>query len=518
MNFLKRLNAHPFLIASYAVLALLANNISQVESWVVFRPWLVVLAGTALIFGLLRFLLKSWARSAVAASFILVLFFSYGQVYNLLKAGPVLGLALGRHRILGPLYLAALVAGLWAIIFRLKQPETLTQVLNLVGAALLILPVFTIASYSLHPKTVQPPIASASSKAPAISVPAGQPKPDIYYIILDMYARSDILQQQFGLDNQPFVDALQKMGFYVPKCSRSNYGQTELSLSSSLNLNYLQNFGGDFSPKGSDRTYLPTLMVHSKVRSLLAGIGYKSVAFETGYSWDQWEDADIYLSPTTHSLALQTFRPFEAMLFKSTAGVMMTDGQTALFKGVATDVNFPYWDHINRTLYTLDELTSLPSMAGPKLVFAHILVPHFPLVFNADGSIQTDPGYFSNADGPINDMFYKKGYSAQVQFINARMLKIVQTILAQSKTPPIIIIQGDHGVYGIDRESNFEAYYLPGDGAARFYPTISPVNSFRVIFNTYFQGQYKPLPDISYEIDAKNPAKFDVNNVTPQCK
>jgi hypothetical protein len=242
------------------------------------------------------------------------------------------------------------------------------------------------------------------------------------------------------------------------------------------------------------------------------------VAFETGYSWDQWEDADIYLSPTTRSLALQTFRPFEALLFKSTAGVILTDGQTALFKGVATDVNFPYWDHINRTLYTLDELTALPSMAGPKLVFAHILVPHFPLVFNADGSIQTDPGYFSNADGPINDTYYKKGYSAQVQFIDARMLKIVQTILAQSKTPPIIIIQGDHGVYGIDRESNFEAYYLPENGAAKFYNTISPVNSFRVIFNTYFQGKYKLLPDISYEINAKNPAKFDVNSVTPPCK
>ena len=109
------------------------------------------------------------------------------------------------------------------------------------------------------------------------------------------------------------------------------------------------------------------------------------------------------------------------------------------------------------------------------------LVPHYPLVFNADGSIKTDPGYFSNADAPI------------------------------------IIIQGDHGVYGIDRESNFEAYYLPNNGAAKFYNTISPVNSFWVIFNTYFQGQYKLLPDIAFEGDAHNPAKFVMNSVTPAC-
>ena len=38
------------------------------------------------------------------------------------------------------------------------------------------------------------------------------------------------------------------------------------------------------------------------------------------------------------------------------------------------------------------------------------------------------------------------------------------------------------------------AYYLPGADPRVFYPTISPVNSFRVVFNTYFGASLPLLP------------------------
>jgi hypothetical protein len=63
--------------------------------------------------------------------------------------------------------------------------------------------------------------------------------PDIYYIILDGYGRADMLQALYGFDNSMFVNALEQRGFVVASESQSNYHRTLLSLSSSLNMQYL---------------------------------------------------------------------------------------------------------------------------------------------------------------------------------------------------------------------------------------------------------------------------------------
>jgi len=43
--------------------------------------------------------------------------------------------------------------------------------------------------------------------------------------------------------------------------------------------------------------------------------------------------------------------------------------------------------------YLLDTLPTIPSIAGPELVFAHVLVPHMPYIFQPDGSLQTDENF-----------------------------------------------------------------------------------------------------------------------------
>jgi hypothetical protein len=85
-----------------------------------------------------------------------------------------------------------------------------------------------------------------------------------------------------------------------------------------------------------------------------------------------------------------------------------------------------------------------------------------------------------------------------VQFINNRILPILQTLISQSPNPPVIIVQGDHGVRDQNRLKNLSAFYLPGDGKEKLYPNITPVNTFRIVFNTYFGTNYSLLPDKSY--------------------
>jgi hypothetical protein len=90
------------------------------------------------------------------------------------------------------------------------------------------------------------------------------------------------------------------------------------------------------------------------------------------------------------------------------------------------------------------------------------------------------------------------------------LAKTIDAILAKSSRPPVIIIQGDHGPGGFldwdspaqtclwERASIFNAYYLPGPNASALTPDISPVNSFRVVLNTYFSANLELLPDYTY--------------------
>jgi hypothetical protein len=45
---------------------------------------------------------------------------------------------------------------------------------------------------------------------------------------------------------------------------------------------------------------------------------------------------------------------------------------------------------------------------------------------------------------------------------------------------------------------NLAAFYLPQASHADLYPTITPVNSFRVVFRMYFGADLATLPDRNY--------------------
>ena len=98
-------------------------------------------------------------------------------------------------------------------------------------------------------------------------------------------------------------------------------------------------------------------------------------------------------------------------------------------------------------------------------------------------------------------------------YLNKRLIPLLKTIQQQSATPPIIVIQGDHA--GVESDQNFRmeilnAYYLPGQAAGQLYESISPVNTFRLIFDQYFGGQYKLLKDTSYFSVYNNPFDYTV--------
>src|SRR5512147_1082969 len=235
-NQIKLFPWHPYLLGIFPTLALLAHNIGEIKMEDALRSFIFSLAAAILLTVILRLLVKDLYKAAAISSFVFVLFFSYGHLYSIIETYSLAGLSIGRHRILAPIYLVILAMGVWWITRPKRNLRLLTQTLNVVALAAVALPVLQISVYSIQERSVA--AAEPSSSPQNLRIAGDQPAPDIYYIILDSYTRDDILKSFYKYDNSSFLNDLSDLGFYVARCSQSNYAQTHLSLASSLNMDF----------------------------------------------------------------------------------------------------------------------------------------------------------------------------------------------------------------------------------------------------------------------------------------
>jgi hypothetical protein len=160
--------------------------------------------------------------------------------------------------------------------------------------------------------------------------------------------------------------------------------------------------------------------------------------------------------------------------------------------------------HREGTLFGIRQLRRVATAPGPKFVFAHILLPHDPYVFRADGS----PLPEAEADtGNERDL-----YAAHLAFANAQIKTVVDQLFAGPEdSRPIVIIEGDEGPlmcrevdcprvtpdYLRIRLGNLIAMYLPGVDVD-VSDTFTSVNTFRLVFREYFGADLELLPDRSF--------------------
>ena len=489
---------HTLLLSIYPAIALMSANVSQIDLWLVRRPLLASLIFGCVLLGLAWWVFRSLQKAAIITSYVLLLFFSYGHIHQLLLESSEFLFNLSHHKFLGSIFILLLLGGVFLLSRRKKDLQEATSALNMIAAALVILAIIPVVSYKIRLEQSKGTAQAGITRDISYS---GDPQkmPDIYYIILDSYTRADALQRDFDYDNSSFISKLEQIGFQVGDCSRSNYGFTELSISSTLNLNYLSALSNQFTPGNSDLTQATALIQNNYVRKQLKELGYKIVGFETGYAWNQWKDADLYVTPNTNMSLVAPLRPFEEMFLRSTAFRLIADTNKKLRSGLVDQLVPHHEQHVARTMTMLEWLDKdLPAMAGPKFVYAHINVPHVPFVFESDGSLVEDSNFYrGEQDYPVSEEYYQKGYINQVQFVNNRIPGIVENIIQSSERPVVIILQGDHGFMNENRLEILNAIYLGGD-AVLLDRSMSPVNSFRIIFNKYFHGNFTYLENLSY--------------------
>jgi hypothetical protein len=503
---------HPLLFAVYPVVSLLAINLGQVNAADVVRSVAVSVVGTVAALALLRLVLKDWTRAALIASGALLVFFSYGHIYGLVKSASLGGVILGRHRFLVPLALGALAVWCWWVLRRVRATETPARLLSIAGIAALVVPAYSIGAYYLAPMP-----AAVDRPLSAAGAPWSGPQPDIYYIILDGYPRADVLQDTFGFDNSGFIRALEARGFFVAHESRSNYMMTFLSLASSLNMDYVEHVAAQMGGDTTDSRLLGEGLVHSSVRSFLEDRGYQTVAFETGWPSSEIRDADIFLAPgEEHEAAgapLWSLNEFEVLLLRLTLVRPVIDRLQVELQGEDSPLEWLYLRHRDRILFALDTMKEIPAWEGDYFVFAHLVVPHPPFVFGPNGESIPHTRPYSRRDGGEFEGTreeYMQGYRDQVTYANGVVIRLIDRLLAASDPDPVILLQGDHGarmnvVWEDTRASDMReafailnAYYLPWEDGPQPYESISPVNSFRLILNGLFRTDLEMLADESF--------------------
>jgi hypothetical protein len=427
--------------------------------------------GVALVLAGLGWLLyRDRIKASVLAFGLLAAQFFFGSVHDLLKDGFP-GSFLTRYSFLLPFGLG-LVATLAVWLKKTRRPlQRLSAYLNL----LFILLLFSEAALLLLHRSPAEVVREEELKPCADCA-----TPDIYLVVLDEYAGRTALKEQFGYDNSVFEGQLEQRGFHVVDESRSNYNFTPYSVASLLNMNYpvLDMKAGN--PGNIHHCY--NLIGNSSVVGFLQKQGYRFY----NHSIFDFREAPAFrrngfLPSGTRFITSQT-------LLSRVESDLRADLLTGKLKlnALLKPVTYEHL-HNNRAILSKTEELAAQRLPSPKLVYAHLMMPHYPYYFDSSG--RELPFEELTSEGSHN----KSNYVQYLRYCNGRILQLVDRIMKNSPAPPIIILVSDHGFRSYRQQQdrslyfmNLSAIYLPSKNYSRFYNGLSNVNLFRVILNQQF--------------------------------
>lgn len=552
---------HPFLIAIYPVLGLYAYNQERALFSAVFRPGLILLAVTLMLWLALGAYFRNSYRAGLATA-ILVLGFTSG--WNVLEYGmasfipwlsgrPALiyylafafvvaacvlvGLVfprpawIDRLRIavfmlvaaavcfyLGDLILAPIFerAPAWTMlaygtvilggVYFVKHWEgdlrLTTSTLNLFGGILLALSVANIALNRPGgpPADPLPPLALPEAEA----APVGQP-PDVWLIALDGYGRSDLLAGLYGHDAIPFITGLEERGFTHVPGSVANYATPIEALTASLNMEYLDALQAEPGPL--PMSTLVDWYHQNRANALLRELGYKICASTPPNEMLAPRDnVDVVLKPG------RLPSEFETVLLEGTIAARVVQATHYIRnRSLAELRHIASRALVEAKLEQLNELAITPD-ESPRFVQAFLPVPGAPFLFDEAGNWPESVGVYTYGGrvlfrgGPAE---YREGYIRQIAWLNGELLDLIDAIRAHAERPPIILLVSLHGPAGQPGQSPRQQELMVAQRFLNFTAVhlpgdgavpedLSPVNALRLALSTITGAEVPLLPNRQY--------------------
>lgn len=493
---------YPILFALFPMLSIYSANLAMISFETLLRPTLIISTISVVLWLIFGFGLRDHYRGAICSSVVISMCYFYTKFQSI------------SHFFYIPARFEFWIWGLSTVglasIFAWKFKWH--KFANIFSIALVITTSLQIC-FSFFQAVQSSPETQTSLRT---NSKAESGRPDILYVILDGYGRSDALKRSLGFDDTTFIKGLEKRGFFVANDSRANYCQTELSVGSSLNLDFIQTLLPKVNSKDSDRLPLGELVNHNAASRYLKAKGYTFCAITTGFPPLQFDSADVNL--------------------RSRSGMTMLESAILQISPWAHDGRIVDSQFVKRREDLTAAIEALSLLRTreikPRFVVAHILAPHPPFVFGANGEMVPRKGLYGFWDGSdylehvSNASDYTSGYAGQAEYLGKKILSAIDSILSSDGEKPVILIQGDHGSkLRLDQNSlantdlnecfpNLSAFYVPDSVRKNLYPSISAVNSFRVVFNGLFSDNFQLRPDLSWY--STYPRPFEFTEVTNQ--
>jgi hypothetical protein len=483
MRVLSRIPLHPVLFAAYAVLFLYAANLALVLPVDVVPPLVRSVLGAAIAWAVLTVVFRDPRRAAIVATAGVVAFFAYGHV-----APGLTDRGLDDRAQVAVWAVVVVAAVAYAIRARGSLP-TVTAGLNVLAIVLLAFTATSVIPYELD-RAGRAPVTLAPA---ALANATKRTDRDIYFLIFDRYGSAESLDRRFGITDNDMYGWLRDQGFQVPAHSHSNYRATDFSLAATLNMRYLDELTTSVGRVASDRTPAQAMFKNHAVGEFLKGEGYRY------YQLGTWFQPTRNIPIADENLVLGLTSEFENVF----TGTTMLPAIDRILGNTTPELSFRDL-HREGTLFELRQLRRISTAPGPKFVFAHILLPHDPYVFRADGTPIPEAEAKATPEAEL--------YRNHLAFANSQIKDIVGYLLSGPEAKrPIVIIEGDEGplaCQSVDcvqtnanylriRLGNLLAMYLPGVDE-QLPETFSSVNTFRTVFRDYFGADLPPLPDRSF--------------------
>ncbi|HEY7477385.1 MAG TPA: sulfatase-like hydrolase/transferase, partial [Actinomycetota bacterium] len=406
-----------------------------------------------------------------------------------------------------------LMAGGVALAGKARWVARVARIANPVACVLLALNIVPI-SMSVRPDG---PSAAAAGFLDPVVLPTTPPasRPDVYYLIFDRYANERVLREQYGFDNDPFLDELRSRGFTVLDDMVSNYPRTIPSLASSLNMGYLDRLASVEGPESHEWGAIMALLDRPRVPATFQRLGYRTINVA---SW--W---DVTAHDPGADENVNFFQDEFEYVFWQTTMLPALEHYAPIVEpsGFFSDV----WEATPKQFEAVARVAEDP---GPTFTFGHFLLPHPPYVFRADGR----PSF------RLPRLSTDEAYVEQVRYTNARIIELLDRLMTNTSPgeEPIIVVQADEGPFpralatdgdGYDfseatqpdlerKQGILSALYLPGHEDA-IPGSMTPVNTFRLILSTYFGAELPLLPDRAFVYrDQEHP--FDLSDVTERLR
>lgn len=329
---------------------------------------------------------------------------------------------------------------------------------------------------------VQPGSVASNPVTPMVLEP--KETPNVYWFVLDGYARGDVIADIYEDPRQSlFLDELADRGFTVSGDARAAYPMTYLSIASTVSAEYVAAEGDSVN---------------------------KVEPFHNRIRWD--------------NRVVKTFRSwgYSYLLWPG-------DGWSGSACGGVEDYCLGISSWIKEADFALLSMTPLPHLFGttgyevhaersdpvavvetilageadePRFVFAHLMNPHPPYYWAGEECELQNVSF--NLRGP----FGKQPYVESIRCLNERLISAVDRILVADEDA-IIILQGDHGpslglsIFDAELDEWGEPQIMARFGvlsAMRAPPDcavpddLSLTNTFRVVFDCLSFDSVELLP------------------------